>query len=355
MNSRRVLVLRTTGSFVALRDEQCLTKRYGVRTFHVKMGGPLTLLRNQITMFLWLVWNLPRSSGVFFRFADYHAALPAAFCRLFKKKLWIVLGGYDSHWFPEYNYGVYGSRLRAAFVRYAIRNATTLLPVHDSLYDGVNSYAFEPPRSVGVKTLVPGIRGEVQVLYNGFDPGFWSPDPSITKEPIVVTVATVPHLSSLAARSRMARLKGLPLIAEVASLMSDVTFVVVGVDTAALPDELLPLPANVEVVGRVSLEDVRDWYRRAKVYAHPSLTEGMPNTVAEAMLCECVPVGADANGTPTLIGNAGYVLEKPDPAQWATTIRNALASDLGSAARERIVADFHTDTRCRRLVEIVSP
>jgi len=340
---------------VAQHDETCLRDHYDVRTFRIRIGQPPVQVVNLLHLTLWLTWNLPRAFGVFFRFADTYAAIPTVLCRLLRKKLWIVLGGYDSHWFPEVQYGVYGSTLRRACVRYAVRNATALLPVHESLYNGVNTYAFDSPRNTGVESLVPGIRGDVRTLHNGFDPGFWIPDPSKQKEPIVVTVATVPHLSSLAARTRMARLKGLHTLAATAQLLPETTFVVVGVDEPALPPELLPLPKNVLLTGRISLEEVRTWYQRAQVYAHPSLTEGMPNAVAEAMLCECVPVGSNANGTPTLIGETGFILQRPDPVAWAEAIRSALVSTSGSSARRRIVEHFNVNDRCTRLVEIVRP
>jgi glycosyltransferase involved in cell wall biosynthesis len=307
-----------------------------------------------IKLTAWLCLELPRARGVFFRFADWHAFVPALLCRFMRKKLWIVLAGYDSHHIPDYRYGVYTSRLRAFVVRYAVRHATALLPVHESLYDGVNTYAFDPPRSIGVKSLVPGIRGDVLTVYNGFDARFWCADPVVQKERIVVTVASVPQKVLETARRRMACLKGVPLLFEIARRMPDVRFIVIGPENGTVTDEDGTTPANVTLTGHLTAEDVRTWYRRAKVYAHPSLTEGMPNAVAEAMLCECVPVGSNVNGTATLIGDAGFVIDYPDPERWIAAIRFAFDSDLGRAARDRIVVQFSVAKRCARLREIVA-
>ncbi len=353
MKQARLLVLRTTGSFVARADEECLRGAFDMRTFDVVLSPPRSLAWNMVKLACWLLWHLPRARGVFFRFADYHAFLPAVLCRLFRRRLWIVLAGYDAHHFSEYNYGVYDSRLRAALVRYAVRSAHALLPVHDSLHDGTNSYAFDPPRATGVKSLVPGIRGEVHVLHNGFDSEYWCPA-AIARERLVVTVASVPHGSSDEALRRMAALKGVPLIVDLARRMPDVSFVLVGPTEAMVRAGYGDLPENLTVTGLLPADDVREWYRRAHVYAHPSLTEGMPNAVAEAMLCGCIPVGSDVNGTATLIGDAGIVIERADVELWAQAVARALDKDSGDAARSRIREEFTVERRCTGLREIVA-
>jgi len=147
----RILILRTTSAPVARNDEECLRGLYDdVIVFRVRQSPKWALLWNAVHMAVWLLYYIWRADGVFFRFADYHALLPTVFARVFRRKVWIVLGGYDAHWFPEYCYGVYHTRLRRWCVQFAIRNATAVLPVDKSLYDGENTYSFPVPRATGI-------------------------------------------------------------------------------------------------------------------------------------------------------------------------------------------------------------
>ena len=136
--------------------------------------------------------------------------------------------------------------------------------------------------------------------------------------------------------------------------MPDVSFVLVGPTEAMVRAGYGDLPENLTVTGLLPADDVREWYRRAHVYAHPSLTEGMPNAVAEAMLCGCIPVGSDVNGTATLIGDAGIVIERADVELWAQAVARALDKDSGDAARSRIREEFTVERRCTGLREIVA-
>jgi len=349
----RILILQTSKAPVALSDERFLRSRFDVRTFRIRLAPPVRLLANMAALAVWLCWNLPRARGVFFRFADYYAFLPVFLSRVFRRKSWIVLGGYDAHHFPEYDYGVYGQPLRASIVRYAIRNATAVLPVDQSLYDGVNAYAFDPPRATGIKSLVPNLRCEVRVVADGFDHEFWTPSPGCRKERLVVATASVPQGTSRESRTRMVALKGVPLLLEVARRMPDVAFAIIGPGRGVLPEGGRVVPANVQLPGYLSPEQLREYYRRATVYAHPSLTEGLPAAVAEAMLCCCVPVGSSVNGIPELIGDTGFVVTRPAIEEWAAAVIHALERGASSRARDRIVALFSLAKRHRLLVDVI--
>ncbi|OQB43396.1 MAG: Capsular glucan synthase [Candidatus Latescibacteria bacterium ADurb.Bin168] len=349
----RILILQTSKAPVALSDERFLRSRFDVRTFRIRLAPPVRLLANMAALAVWLCWNLPRARGVFFRFADYYAFLPVFLSRVFRRKSWIVLGGYDAHHLPEYDYGVYGQPLRASIVRYAIRNATAVLPVDQSLYDGVNAYAFDPPRATGIKSLVPNLRCEVRVVADGFDHEFWTPSPGCRKERLVVATASVPQGTSRKSRTRMVALKGVPLLLEVARRMPDVAFAIIGPGRGVLPEGGRVVPANVQLPGYLSPEQLREYYRRATVYAHPSLTEGLPAAVAEAMLCCCVPVGSSVNGIPELIGDTGFVVTQPVIDEWAAAVTHALERGASSRARDRIVALFSLAKRHRLLVDVI--
>jgi glycosyltransferase involved in cell wall biosynthesis len=350
----RLLLLRTTRAFVARQDEACLRSVFDVATFDIVQHPRKAQLANLIRLSFWLIRHLPRSEGVFFRFADYFAFPAALLTRLFRRKLWIVTGGYESHCFRKYDYGVYTSRIRGVVVGFALRSATVVMPVHKSLYDGSNSY-FDPPLRTGIKHLVPGMHNRVRVIYDGFDADHWTPGEGVSRERLVVCVASIPVKASTEARMRMLLLKGVPLLFEVARLLDDVEFAIIGPDAGSLPAGIMPIPDNVELTGHIPPEEVREWYTRAAVYMHPSLTEGLPGAVAEAMLCECVPVVSNVNGCPDLVGDTGFVVKQPDPECWRGAILSALAAGTGKAARRRIASVFSVEKRCAKLLDTIRP
>jgi len=352
----KVLLLHTFDSAVIRNDERLLSDMFDTRVFTLRVYPQSAYLRNLVHLFFWMLWHIWGARGVFFRFVDYYAAIPAFFTWIFRKKLWIVLGGYDAHHFPRYHYGVYDTPVRAWCARFAVRRATHLLPVDESLWDGVNTYISwvhaDPPAKTGVKSLVPGIRADVRVIHNGFDSVFWQPDPKVQRDLSVLTIAGIPKALSESAKERTALLKGVLLILDVAAKMPQYRFLIAGTDRASLP-EGLACPANVEFTGYLVPGELRRLYQKTKVFAMPSMTEGMPSALADAMLCECVPVGSSVNGIPRLIGETGFVVERPEASQWVAAIEKAMHVSMGPAARERIVAEFSIEKRRRQLQEVL--
>ena len=353
MAKPKLLVLITTGAPVARIDHECLSNSFDVRTYRVRTAPPLTYLMNMTGLFVWLAWHLPTAHGVFFRFVDYYAVVPAFLCRLFRKPLWMVLGGYDSHWFPEYHYGVYDKPLRRAACAFALRRATKLLPVHISLYEGENSYAFDPPRGTGVRSVVKDLQTPAEELPDGFAGDFWTPGTLEEREDVVFTCASMPVVMSEQTSQIKVLLKGVLTVIETARLVPQYRFLVAGPTNESIAFVEGDLPPNVELMGRLTLDEMRDAYRRAKVYAHPSYSEGLPAAVAEAMLCGCTVVASSVNGIPDMMDDTGILVDTTDPDAWAEAIRRGMQIDISTSARERILSDYTVEGRCTRLVEIL--
>ena len=98
-------------------------------------------------------------------------------------------------------------------------------------------------------------------------------------------------------------------------------------------------------------DELREFYRRAKVYCQLSMREGHPNALAEAMLCECVPVGTDIPGVRGVMGDTGYIVPLGDAERTADAVRKALLSHKGKEARERIKNLFSLEQREKNLVK----
>jgi glycosyltransferase involved in cell wall biosynthesis len=97
--------------------------------------------------------------------------------------------------------------------------------------------------------------------------------------------------------------------------------------------------------------DGRRYAAAADVFVQPSLTEGMPNAVLEAMAAGRPVIATRVGGVPELItdGETGRLVPPADPAALAAAIASLLADEaerlrLGGAARARTRAEFSADT-----------
>jgi glycosyltransferase involved in cell wall biosynthesis len=94
-------------------------------------------------------------------------------------------------------------------------------------------------------------------------------------------------------------------------------------------------------------------YNQAQVFVQASITEGMPNTLCEAMLCECTPVGSNVNGIPDAIGTTGIIIKKRDVAELETGVRMALSLNSGKEAARRIRENFALDDREKKMIRVL--
>jgi glycosyltransferase involved in cell wall biosynthesis len=200
----------------------------------------------------------------------------------------------------------------------------------------------------------------VAVLHNGIDIDFWRRDtaqPALRKELgiepgsfLVGTVARITYDKDLATFYRVAE--------EVARHNTNVTFVIVG---DGYGDELPKARAEVERRGIDRLvrftghrNDLLNIYASFDVFLMTSLTEGMPNTLLEAMAMGVPSVSTLVGGVPELIehGKEGFLAPVGDAEGLATAVLDliqnpSLRTQCGLACRDRIEKDFSFSRRVR--------
>jgi glycosyltransferase involved in cell wall biosynthesis len=149
--------------------------------------------------------------------------------------------------------------------------------------------------------------------------------------------------------------KGLDVLVKVAEGMFSTKFIVIGVLPHLLKDAQAGVPPNVEILPYVDQPELLRYYQRAKVYCQPSFTEGLPNSICEAMLCECIPVGSRVGGIPTAIAEHGFLVPYGDVVALREAINKALqaSESLGKQGREYISRQFPLERRETALVRII--
>lgn len=99
--------------------------------------------------------------------------------------------------------------------------------------------------------------------------------------------------------------------------------------------------------GWLDKQQVLACYRRAHVFVNPSLYEGMPNTVLEAMACAVPVVASRVGGNQDLVveDETGFLFDLAAPQQMTAALQRmrldpSLGPRLGARGRQRVIDGF---------------
>jgi glycosyltransferase involved in cell wall biosynthesis len=316
---KKILFVHIDGknlSTFAKRDIEILRKKYSVKVLNynrVRDAYKILLqCLNSHATFCWFAWD--------------HAAWGVRFSRLLGKKSVVIVGGFGVVNMPEINYGNMLNETNAKRTIYALRNASQVLAVSKSLRDDANKYC----------------ERDIPVVYHGFDYNKFVPGGK--KDPIVITVGQIN-------KSNLQR-KGLETFVKAASYLKDVQFYLIGGYDETTLDYLKGFATpNITFTGFVGKEELLEYLQRAQVYLQVSSHEGFGCSLAEAMLCECLPVVTECGAIPEVVGETGYYVPFDDPKATADGIKQALQdSEKGKEARERIKTHFPLEKREKELI-----
>lgn len=285
-------------------------------------------------------------------FADYHAAVMVFIGKILHIKVVIIAGGQEAVCYPELKKGVYYKHFRGVFVRFALRHADLILPNHKSLIYHENFYYDPSGKKDGIKYYVPGLNTKIIVIPNGIETDKFYREESISKDS--KTILTVGTMNSVYDFIN----KGFDLFITLARRNPDLDFILIGIKKQFLPwiEKSYPfydIPNLTVIYSYCPHEILFESYNKAQVFIQASITEGMPNTLCEAMLCECVPVGSNVNGIPDAIGDTGIIIKKRDISELEYGLRHALTLNTGKEASNWIIENFSFDDREKKLILVL--
>jgi glycosyltransferase involved in cell wall biosynthesis len=149
---------------------------------------------------------------------------------------------------------------------------------------------------------------------------------------------------------------------EIAQGFAQARFVMVGAGLEQGNTELAPLLAHPALQGRVSMlgarDDVQDVMQALDLFVLSSLSEGLPNVVAEAMSCAVPCLVTRVGDAPWMVADTGWVVSPNDPAQLAAGMMKVirLAPEQlvvrGRAARARIESEMSITSVARGYIEL---
>ncbi|UCE36844.1 MAG: glycosyltransferase [Thermoplasmata archaeon] len=318
-NKRRILVIYPFSSSYIQRDMEILKEEFQVMPFQYKGKKDIfRMLRSILKTDVNISW-----------FTLGNATMALHLSGILRKKTIVIAGGWDVVSMPEIGYGAMrGKRIKKT--RYALKKANKVIAVSESTKEWVLKWVD---------------RDDVITLYHGFDPQTFLPKGE--KEKMVVTVGKLENEVTIA-------IKGLDTFLKTAKLLPDVKFVMIGRHDPKLAKEWrAKAPPNLEILDFIPYDKIRGYYQMAKVYTQLSYQESFGCALAEAMLCECVPVVTRRGGIPEVVGDAGFYVKYGDAKATAEKIKEALNSDIGGDARKRIMTLFPLNERKKRLTKIV--
>lgn len=334
---KKILYFHNGLSSFVKKDIEIIEKEFELIIFHFNVTDKKKVPFFFIRQFLFILKNLFNSNIYITQFGGYHSVLPSLIAKILRKKSIIVLGGTDCVSFPSIRYGNFFKKGLKIATSISLKNASLLLPVDDTLveykYDyQPNDYPFQ-----GYKYFIKNIKTPYRVIYNGYDADKWRC--LIKKEPnSFVTVG-----ANLGSRFGF-QLKGIDLIFEVAPLLPECKFYIVG--GSSINHKLVP--RNIILLDPIPNTELADFISSKQFYLQLSMSEGFPNALCEAMLCECIPIVSSVGAMPFIVGDNGYILNKKSTRELISIIEEALnpTKEINTKMiRNRIEQSFNLELR----------
>jgi glycosyltransferase involved in cell wall biosynthesis len=203
---------------------------------------------------------------------------------------------------------------------------------------------------------------KIRITPNGVDPyGFQEPRRPCGERLVVLTMARIYHLKGIEYLLRAA--------AQVVPRVPKVLFRILGeVADRSYYQRCLDLVAEFGLQGHVEFgttKDIAAAYAEADVFCLPSISEGMPYAILEAMFSECPVVATDVGNVAEMLASTGLVARPGDPGSLAEALLSVLeggeeAADyrasMARAALER-AQSFYTIEKAtgnfRRLYQVL--
>jgi len=203
------------------------------------------------------------------------------------------------------------------------------------------------------------------VIPNGFDTKRFAPDGAVRQrmraelgfkedEFVIGTVGRFHPVKDHAGFLRAA--------IEVAQRFAQVRFLLAGAGLEAGNAELAPLLAHPALQGRVSMlgarNDVPNLMQALDLFVLSSLSEGLPNVVAEAMSCAVPCVVTQVGDAPWMVADTGWVVAPNDPVRLAAGMIEAITAGAaqlavrGEAARARVASELAIGGVARRYLDL---
>ena len=343
MKKNVTVVYSVERSFV--KSDISILEALGFRVYKIHSRPEKNLLfflLNRIREKLKSILFISRSKVLISWFNDYHSFIPILFSKLFFKKSIIIVGGYDAIVDNKNNHGLFfKSGIRSAIAKLNYKMVNEVWIVHKSLENGCDFAKQKFNIISGVRRFTSKKNIVIKELNTGYDTRFWNYDQNEEKTGVIT--------AAFFSEKRVINIKGLNIFNKLASLLPNVNFIIVGESGIRISD-FINLESNIKVMGVQTKSQMKKLYQNNKFYFQGSRLEGLPNSLCEAMLCGCIPVGSRVFGIPDAIGKTGILF---DTEKDLDKIVEFINSDFGvtdfKKARNQVVRKYDISKRIEKI------
>ncbi len=331
MQKQSILFVYVNYSSFVKADFEILSTFANVTKYQFKPGkGIIKTGIELLKEFVYLIFNGFKFDSVFVWFGDYHSLLPVLFAKIFRKKSFVVIGGYDVSTLSEYKYGSFSNPIRAFFTRNTFKFVDICFPVAEALRK---------------KLLVINPKANAETIATSVDTGKFNFTEYERAKQIITISGTENHQRLM--------VKGLDRFRELAIYLPEFEFIIIGA-TDGVKSYFEPLPNNLTLLLPQQFDQLTQYYGKASFYAQLSRSEGLPNALCEAMLCGCIPIGTNVGDIQITIGNTGLTIDDWTPELLVGFIRsNHNNKQLRDRARERIQTLYNPEKRIKRFRKLM--
>jgi len=351
MKKSIIYIYSESSSFIR-KDINIFSKNYNVLTPKYEWKNNKLIPLYLIKQLLFLLQNIRSSEVIVVKFGGYWSLIPSIIGKLFKKPIFILLGGADCVSFPSINYGCLRKPILKLFLYLSYRLCSKLVPVDEALVHCDNNYYEESHfKYQGFKYFFPNIMTPIDIIHNGYDPDIFSIGNTQKRNNSFVTLAAI---SSIATFYR----KGVDKVLQIADSFPDCSFTIIGI-TNQIKSEIKEIPKNVFMYPHLPSDEFIHYLRENEFVLHLAIFEGFPNALCEAMLCECIPIGSNVGAISHIIEGAGFLMKSSN----TDYLKNELSKILGipdenrkilsKKSRHRIIDNYHISNREKALFELI--
>ena len=331
MQKQSILFVYVNYSSFVKADFEILSSFANVTKYQFKPGKGIFRTGIEVLKeFVFLIFNGFKFDSVFIWFGDYHSLLPVLFAKIFKKKSFVVIGGYDVSTLSEYGYGSFSHPIRSFFTRNTFKYVDICFPVAEALRK---------------KLLIINPKAKAETIATIVDIEKFNFSEYERPKQIITVSGTENHQRLM--------VKGLDRFRELATYLPEFEFIIIGA-TDTVKSYFEPLPPNLTLLPPQQFDQLTQYYESASFYAQLSRSEGLPNALCEAMLCGCIPVGTNVGDIQITIGNTGITIEDWKPEVLVDFIQlNHNNIQLRDRARERIITLYNPAKRIERFKQLM--
>ena len=334
VKTKKILYIYIGYTTFVRTDFEILCTKYDVTKYHFlpfkKLIPGIYQMLRQLVYLLFYGWKY---DAFYIWFGDYHSLLPVLFAKVFGKKSFLVIGGYDVARIPNLKYGSFIKKYRGFCTINSFRYASKNICISKYIQRKVN-WLIKKENST--------------LIYNcvNFED---KTEPRLElKHNLIITVGVIETEQTF-------YLKGIDTFIETAKLLPEYKFLIIGLDKTKLNHLLKNLPENLAIEGKLPHEALAGYYLQAKIYCQLSRSESFGVALAEGMFYNCIPIVTNVGGMPEVVGDTGYIVKRNE-IEIAETIHGILNIEISllDFGRKRIKSLFSISERTNGLIELLN-